>query len=493
MLAGLAERLPGEQLTENRRQRDEWEREALRHLRDGDIDTAIGSYRDHGRITLGDNAEDTRARLVADWWAARLDGDDVIMLAGRRSDVGDLNRRARTRLEPTGQLHGPTLLIDGVPFQAGDEVMTLRNDRRLGVRNGERGAITAVDSDTSSVTLAFTTGRTVDVHADYLNAGQLAHAYAMTVHKAQGLTCDRAFTLGSDTLYREQGYVAMSRGRLGNHLYVVGPRPLDVDNAAHAPTQDRKLDDLLAAGLATSKAQTLAVDHLADPSLLTWTIGDLLAEQRRLRLVLAEAPEDRTRDIDSLTRTHDTLIEDVRNLDCRQAELTDRHRTWRDRRRDPDPELLLVEAKQSDARQRLATVDSDLDAAHASNLARQVFLAEHAQVLRRLDQVADILNDRVDRAVCRVINEPPSYLTRMLGPLPTDGEPVGAWIDGATLIETYRLEHGITDKRHALGHEPRVATDRWAWLEAAQEVEAITTTNRGRDTMAADAGVDMEL
>ena len=77
LLAGLADRLPGVQLTENRRQRDAWERQALRHLRDGDIDTAIGSYRDHDRITLGDNAEDTRARLVADWWAARLAGDDV--------------------------------------------------------------------------------------------------------------------------------------------------------------------------------------------------------------------------------------------------------------------------------------------------------------------------------------------------------------------------------------------------------------------------------
>ena len=238
----------------------------------------------------------------------------------------------------------------------------------------------------------------------------------MTFHKAQGLTCDRAFTLGSDRLYREQGYVAMSRGRLGNHLYVVGPRPLDVDNAAHAPTQDRKPDDLLAAGLATSKAQTLAVDHLAEPSLLTWTIGDLFAEQRRLRLILAEAPEDRTRDIDSLTRMRDALVQDLHALDCRRTDLTGMHRTWRDRRRGPDPELLLVEAKQSDATLRLAKVDGDLEAAHVSNLARGAFLADHEPVVRRLDQITDILNDRVDRAVCRAINEPPAYLTRVLAP-----------------------------------------------------------------------------
>jgi ATP-dependent exoDNAse (exonuclease V) alpha subunit len=67
------------------------------------------------------------------------------MLAGRRSDVEDLNRRARTRLEPTGRLHGPVLNVDGVPFQAGDEIMTLRNDRCLHVRNGGRGTVEAVD------------------------------------------------------------------------------------------------------------------------------------------------------------------------------------------------------------------------------------------------------------------------------------------------------------------------------------------------------------
>ena len=117
LLAALAERLPGVQLDGEPPPTRSMAAPSAPPPGDGDIDTAIGSYRDHDRITLGDNAEDTRARLVADWWGTRLAGDDVVMLAGRRSDVDDLNRRARTRLEPTGDLHGPTLLIDGTPFQ----------------------------------------------------------------------------------------------------------------------------------------------------------------------------------------------------------------------------------------------------------------------------------------------------------------------------------------------------------------------------------------
>ncbi len=397
LLAGLADRLPGVQLTENRRQRDEWERHALRDLRDGDIDTAFGSYRDHGRITLGDNAEDTRARLVADWWGSRLAGEDVIMLAGRRSDVDDLNRRARTRLEPTGRLHGPTLLVGGVPFQAGDEVITLCNDRRLHVRNGERGAVEAVDPVAGAMSVALTTGAKVVLPTEYLTAGHVAHAYATTVHKAQGLTCDRAFTLGSESLYREQGYVAMSRGRLGNHLYVVGPKPLDPDSTPHAPTTEPSADDVLFTGLAVSRRQRLASDHVEDASLLTWTTADLLDAQRRLHDVLAAAPADSTRDSEALGRALHRTVNELAELGRRHDELVGRPRRWRDRRRGPDPELLLVEAKQAELAGRRSKIEDDLDAARSTTQARQAFFADHEADARRLDQITGVLADRVDR------------------------------------------------------------------------------------------------
>ena len=74
--------------------------------------------------------------MTADWWAATLAGDQVLMLATRWSDVDDLNARARAHLHDAGMLTGPTLTVDDRPYQAGDRIMTLRNDRRLGVRNG---------------------------------------------------------------------------------------------------------------------------------------------------------------------------------------------------------------------------------------------------------------------------------------------------------------------------------------------------------------------
>jgi ATP-dependent exoDNAse (exonuclease V) alpha subunit len=54
----------------------------------------------------------------------------------------------------------------------------------------------------------------------YLAAGGLDHGYALTIHQAQGLTTHHGLVLGSDSLYRESGYVALSRGRLRNDLYL---------------------------------------------------------------------------------------------------------------------------------------------------------------------------------------------------------------------------------------------------------------------------------
>jgi len=100
-------------------------------------------------------------------------------------------------------------------------------------------------------------------------------------------------------------------------------------------------------------------------------------------------------------------------------------------------------------------------------------MMDHSADIVRLEQIGNVLADRVDRAVCRAINDPPAYLTCALGFLPDDGTSVGDWIEAATIIESYRLERDIIHKRHALGREPRDPIDRAAWQEAAWTVEAL--------------------
>ncbi len=75
------------------------------------------------------------------------------MIAQRRADVADLNARARERLQARGALGDEELELAGGAFAVGDQVVVKRNDLRLGVTNGQRGEVVAVDAAPASLTV----------------------------------------------------------------------------------------------------------------------------------------------------------------------------------------------------------------------------------------------------------------------------------------------------------------------------------------------------
>ena len=252
----LADRPETVELTENRRQNQPWERDALAEIRHGDVPHAVTIYRDRGRITLAPTAAAAIDQLVGDWWASRADmsAERIVMLALHQADVELLNGAARERLLAAGQLQGRHIEVDGKVFAVGDQVLTLRNDRRLGVTNGTRATITDLDLLTGTVTIEDHAGTTRVLSAGYLEAGHLTYGYGMTVHKAQGLTTERAFLLGSERLYREAGYVGLSRATTRTDLYHVAPTP-PAWQPAVAPIAE------LTRTLSRTAAQTLASDQ----------------------------------------------------------------------------------------------------------------------------------------------------------------------------------------------------------------------------------------
>ncbi len=252
LFAALADQDPVE-LTVNRRQDHAWERAALDELRHGDVGRAVTAYREHQRITLHPTADSARDALVDRWWTARaeLGADRVLMIGLTRADVNDLNDRARARLRSAGRLGADGLTASGREFAVGDEVMALRNDRRIGLLNGTRATVTDLDHAQGSMHLETADGRAVTLPAGYLQAGNLAHGYAVTAHKAQGVTTGRAFVLGSDRLYREAGYTALSRATDRTELHAVAASSPGWEPAAGTDGDLTRL-------LRRSAAQTLA-------------------------------------------------------------------------------------------------------------------------------------------------------------------------------------------------------------------------------------------
>jgi ATP-dependent exoDNAse (exonuclease V) alpha subunit len=221
-------------VTDNRRQRDGWERDALAGLRTGNIDTALDAYIAHGRIHQAPDSETLRAELISDYLHARAEAEnpyDVAILAVSRADVAHLNALVRAALIAQGELGATPLHIradvtanlaadDSFEMRTGDLVLIGRNDNRIDLCNGTRAVVTTVDVEADSLTLRTDDERDVTVSAVWAARHDLSHAYAMTLHKAQGLTVDHALLYGSDALTREAGYVGLSRGRRENHIYL---------------------------------------------------------------------------------------------------------------------------------------------------------------------------------------------------------------------------------------------------------------------------------
>jgi ATP-dependent exoDNAse (exonuclease V) alpha subunit len=277
---GLARRLDPAVLRQNRRQVEPWERQALDRLRAGHIQEAIDAYLAADRVTIARTGDQQRAALVAAWWAQEqphLDShpaaaEGTVMLAARRIDVADLNDRARALMAAAGRLTGPTLCVhlnDGErSFAVGEVVIARRNDYRAGLFNGQRGRVIHVDPDRGTLTVR-TRQADVIVGRGYLAQGGLDHGYALTIHQAQGLTATRGLVLGTDSLYREAAYVALSRGRSRNDLYTA-TQPDNLDPEAvelHVPqNQEPTTDDplmRLAQSIQRSRGQAMAIDLLA--------------------------------------------------------------------------------------------------------------------------------------------------------------------------------------------------------------------------------------
>jgi Ti-type conjugative transfer relaxase TraA len=251
----LAEHLGALELRDGRRQNERWDRDALAALRRGEVETFAAAYEAHGRLVVASTAGEARAAMVRAWCDAHAGGDTSLMIAHRRRDVAELNARARTQLRASARIGDDLVRTAERSFAAGDRVVTTHNDRSLGVVNGQAGTVAGLRE--GELEVRFDDGRWVRLPEPYMLAGHLDHGYALTAHRAQGATVDRAFVLGSDELYREWGYTALSRHRIEARFYVTAtPRYL---NEPPAPLEaGADVTGKVARMLGGSGAKTLA-------------------------------------------------------------------------------------------------------------------------------------------------------------------------------------------------------------------------------------------
>jgi conjugative relaxase-like TrwC/TraI family protein len=278
------------ELTEVHRFTNEWEKTASLDLRVGRTDV-IGTYVRHDRVREGF----TEAMMDAAYAAWRDDvrsGRTTILVAEATETVRRLNTRARAERiasgDPTGSIE--VNLADGTRGSVGDLVITRRNDRRLHtmnegwVRNGDRWRVTHVNNDGSLTLARARTGKSgsVTLPAAYV-AEHVDLGYAVTAHRAQGITVDTAHVVVSSATTRENFYVSMTRGSEANTAYVA----LDHPDEVHSPPEPDEVTahTVLYGVLKHSGAELSAHQTIAQEQERWSSIAQLAAEYETIAAV----------------------------------------------------------------------------------------------------------------------------------------------------------------------------------------------------------------
>ncbi|MDR6513025.1 Ti-type conjugative transfer relaxase TraA [Novosphingobium capsulatum] len=239
----MAERHGAVEITEVRRQAEEWQRDATRQLATGRTGEAIEAYHAAGLVVESRTRESARDALIERWDADRQAHSEAsrLILTHTNAECDELNAQARDRLRDHGTL-GTDVAVEtnrGMRlFAEQDRIMFLRNERELGVKNGMLGTIERVDRTGMAVRLD--DGRAVAF--DHKVYADLTHGYAATVHKAQGATLDRVHVLATPGLDRHGAYVALSRHRDHVELHYARTDFTDRERLAALLSRDRSKD-----------------------------------------------------------------------------------------------------------------------------------------------------------------------------------------------------------------------------------------------------------
>jgi conjugative relaxase-like TrwC/TraI family protein len=447
------------ELTGVRRFSAEWERDASLRLRTGD-QSVVEEYLSQGRVVGGERSvmvEEAFGR----WWMARARGDSVLVCAADHATVNELAARARAARVAAGEVEAAGVAAGEHTVGVGDEIVTCRNDRRLvtsagaWVRNGDRWKVLARHGDDALLVEDLAGRGRVVLPGDYVGE-HVALAYAVTIHKAQGVTVDSAIVLVDERTTAEGLYVGMTRGRAHNVALAV----CDEADTEHAPGPTRRPSEVLVAALGRSAAEVAALEALREALARSESLATLAPRLANLDAWIAkETPPDRSRELqwaaDGLERARA----------CRRpGHLT---RAGRDDRR------------------RLEAAEARYDALVAHQDGRAAWLEDHADTLAHRDELAEALNKRRrELAVAAAITQP-DHVVDLIGAVPSDNPAsLRRWTNMAGRIEAYREEWGVAPEE--LRERPLDACQAREWEVAVHTSEMLArppapVLNRGVD------------
>ena len=462
-------------LSENNRQTDDGERQAIAEYRDGRVGDALARYEADGKIIRSNTVAASYDTMVADWYRHFESGGRDPMIAGPNAMRRALNARARALLKSNGHLDGPTVSVGHRDFSIGDWVVARKNDRRLKgadaddfVKNGSVGVVVDANPDGGDLVVDFHIEGPIRVPRSYLAAGHLEHGYARTTYGTQGSTMELGHYHPGDASSFEEGYVALTRARTATRLYVVeGDVDIDADTGHDAHDTDSVGLDTITTAMERRRAKALASDiddraRARSSTFAGWDLSALHDERRRLEAMLFDTPPPVDKALSAAGRHRDALLTRRQLLSerletsTRLATSNDLHRLRRDLDR-LDESIGKMDVRLSTLRRRQRARDAYI-AGHEPEIER-LRLARAAEAAREV-QVRAVASGAefptIDNAARRV----------------SDRARREAAQEVAIFTERYRVAEPSdgTDLERLLGSRPETLDARRAYGRAADAV-----------------------
>jgi hypothetical protein len=454
----------------------------------------VAAYQAHDRVVAADCKPAATLSLLQDWWTAFQQADhdpaqEVIVLAARRAEVDRLNTACQELLAARGRLGPERLQVEDRQLAVGDRVVCGHNAiAELGVANGSRGTITALNQQARTLTIRLDgpDGREVTLPRAYLDGRRNGErnrrvdlAYATTGHRAQGLTRGRALVRHTGTEEVNWLYVQLSRARQETRLYaVVGPEP---QGAGELDLPDREQPDAylqLAQALSRAGGQTLAIDTPNSPDLQRLSTRELRAERDRLRRQLDQAPRDRRRELARATAHREQAEQALAAFQPPTGRQPPGMLRWLPRNSDQPagmPGGLAVATQQVNrAHDRERELRQDQQR-------RQGWLEANAHLGPQYRQVVQTLAWQRRATGLAVEADRPTYVLEALGPVPESTRGRRAWRQAAAELEQYRRTYHISDPVRPLGPEPHDPTQRADRQRARMAVDRVQARQRAAD------------
>jgi hypothetical protein len=256
----LIDNLGAVHLTQSVRQKELWEREALMMIRHGDIANAVAEYQEHERIVVADTVMERRRQVVAAAIESSNAGQDTLVLTKSRDEAIALNELTRAVRQVSGELSGKEVAIGDHDFQVGDKIICTKNDQKLGVTNGLRGEVVEVKPRKHRLSMRTTTGAVIAIDDDYQHVD---YAYAMTAHKAQGVTVDVALVVGSEAGSREWAYSVMSRARTESRYFTIATPPAIEMDSHNQVRESLEMGQRLGRAWSPTEAKESTLDQIS--------------------------------------------------------------------------------------------------------------------------------------------------------------------------------------------------------------------------------------